>query len=238
MKTVFVTGTDTGVGKTWVSCLIIRHLRSLGLRTGAYKPVCSGASVDSHGKLRWDDVESLSRACGTNPPPDLVCPQRFAAAVAPNVAAGLQGTSVDDRLLSTGIEPWRSQADWLIVEGAGGWYCPLSDARSVADLAMELNGPVVVVAANRLGAISHTRLTVSALKSCGLSVAAIVLNEVHTPDAASQSNADQLRQWIPDVPLLYCAWQSDVLSIHAKPPCELADNGFLSLITTAPNLAH
>ncbi len=238
MKTLFVTGTDTGVGKTWVSCLIIRQLLSLGLRVGAYKPVCSGASVDSHGKLRWDDVESLSRACGTDPPLDLVCPQRFASAVAPNVAARLQGTSVDDRLLSTGIEPWRSQADWLIVEGAGGLNCPLSDARSVADLAMELSGPVVVVAANRLGAISHTRLTVATLKSCGLSVAAIVLNEVPALDAAAQTNADQLRQWIPDVALLHCDWQADALTILAKPRHELTEDGILSLITNSPNSAR
>ena len=230
MKTLFVTGTDTGVGKTWVSCLIIRKLRSHGLRVGAYKPVCSGASADPHGNLQWDDVESLSRACGTNPPLDLVCPQRFVAPVAPNVAARLQGRCVDDRLLSTGIDFWRAQADWLIVEGAGGVYCPLSDARSVVDLAMELNGPVVVVAANKLGVISHTRMTVAALKSCGLSVAAIILNEVHAPnevvpaesstpdDLAAQSNADQLRHWIPDVRLFHCAWQADALTVLANPP--------------------
>jgi len=276
MKTIFVTGTDTGVGKTWVSCLIIRQLRSLGLRVGAYKPVCSGASVDSQGKLRWDDVELLSRACDTDPPLDLVCPQRFAAAVAPNVAARLQGTPVDDRVLSTGIELWRSRADWLIVEGAGGLYCPLSDARSVLDLAMELSGPVVVVAANRLGAISHSRLTVGTLKSCGLSVAALVLNEVHAAQeagpadvftvdrvrtrlksdlhigrqeqseqklavqagAAARTNADQLRQWIPDVSLLHCGWQADALTVIAKPQHELTENEFLSLITNSPNSAH
>ncbi len=237
MQTLFVTGTDTGVGKTWVSCLIIRRLRENGVRVGAYKPVCSGASADSSGRLTWNDVESLRLACGTGPPVELVCPQRFSAPVAPNVAAHLQGTSVDDRLLSTGLDEWRSRADWLVVEGAGGAYCPLSDVRTVLDLAADLNGPVVVVAANRLGVISHTRLTVTALRSAGLSVAAVILNDANAPNdnVAAGTNAEQLMRWLPGVPLYHCAWQAEALAAISKSHDGCLEDLFASMVTRPAN---
>lgn len=217
MKTLFVTGTDTGVGKTWIACLFVRHLLSLGIRTGAYKPVCSGAEVDSAGDMHWTDVDALRNACGTEQPLDLVCPQRFIAPVSPNVAAGLEGRTVNDHLLTAGIEQWRPLADWLVVEGAGGIYCPLSNQSSVMDLARRLSGPVIVVAANRLGVISHARLTIQALRSEGLSDIAVVLNDMMPPetcdtDPSLLTNSQQLRHWIPDLPLFHCAWRGTRLT--------------------------
>jgi dethiobiotin synthetase len=217
MKTLLVTGTDTGVGKTWISSLLIRHFRNHGIRTGAYKPVCSGAETDSFNNCVWSDVEALRAACGTDPPLDRICPQRFQAAVAPNVAATLEGRSVDDRQLTSAIDAWRPFADQLIVEGAGGIFCPLSDESTVMELAQYLNGPVIVVAANRLGVINHTRLTVDVLLSRGVQVTAIVLNETAVDlmtdsDPSKTTNSLQLQKWIPNVPLLHCDFGAATLT--------------------------
>lgn len=217
MKTLLVTGTDTGVGKTWVTSLLIRQFRQRGLSTGAYKPACSGVETNSAGESFWSDVEALRAACGNHPDEDLVCPQRFQAAVAPNVAARLENRSVDDQLLVRGADRWKSHVDWLLIEGAGGVFCPLSDHMTVMDLATTLRTPVIVVAANRLGVINHTRLTVDALISRGLNVRAIVLNEIapeagDMADASIPSNADQLQHWLPNLPMFHCAWRADKLS--------------------------
>jgi dethiobiotin synthetase len=217
MKTLLVTGTDTGVGKTWVTSLLIRQFRQRGFSTGAYKPACSGAETNAAGESFWSDVEALRAACGNHPDEDLVCPQRFQAAVAPNVAAGLENRSVDDQLLVSGADRWKSYVDWLLIEGAGGVFCPLSDHMTVMDLATTLRTPVIVVAANRLGVINHTRLTVDALISRGLNVRAIVLNEIapeagDMADASIPSNADQLQHWLPNLPMFHCAWRADKLS--------------------------
>ncbi len=178
MKTLLVTGTDTNVGKTWVTSLLVREFRRCGINTGAYKPVCSGAEKNSEGDVVWADIEALRSACGTEPEIDLVCPQRFHAAVAPNIAARMENRCVDSQLLSDGAARWSSHVDQLIIEGAGGIFCPLSDQLTVMDIAVELKTPTIVVAANRLGVINHTRLTVEALQTHGVEVVAIVLNEI------------------------------------------------------------
>ena len=124
---------------------------------------------------------------------------------------------MDDQLLINGADRWKSHVDWLLIEGAGGVFCPLSDHMTVMDLATTLKTPVIVVAANRLGVINHTRLTVDALISRGLNVRAIVLNEIapeagDMSDASIPSNADQLQHWLPNLPMFHCAWRADKLS--------------------------
>ena len=218
MQTIFVTGTDTNVGKTFVSCLLIRKLRAAGLSTGAYKPVCSGAEFDAAGRPFWSDLEFLRSAAGAELPLDLICPQRFLAAVAPNVAAEMQGLTVSNDLLLTGFSAWttRVDVDALIVEGAGGVFCPLSDELTVLDLATQIQAPVIVVAVNRLGVISHTRLTVDRLRQSGLDVAAVILNEAQVTDSADLSlttNAWQLSHWIPNVAILHLAFQGNAIRI-------------------------
>lgn len=212
MKTLLVTGTDTGVGKTWVTSLLVREFILCGIKTGAYKPVCSGAELDANGAVVWADIEALRAACGNDPDIDLVCPQRFHAAVAPNIAARMENHCVDSRLLIDGAMRWNSHVDQLVIEGAGGIFCPLSDELTVMDFSAALQAPTVVVAANRLGVINHTRLTVEALQTYGVKVAAIVLNEINPPvqeklDPSVPTNAAQISQWLPNVPLFQCAWQ-------------------------------
>jgi dethiobiotin synthetase len=234
MKTILVTGTDTAVGKTWISSILIRLLNQAGIRTGGYKPVCSGAELSQDGSTFWADVDALRTACPSNPEgevvsEDLVCPQRFQSPVAPNVAARLEGREVEDLLLREGVNAWRGKVKQLVVEGAGGLYCPLSDRTTVLDLAVDLQPTVVVVAANRLGVISHTRLTVETLKRHGLNIAAMVLNEVRPnqsdPDQqlARDSNAAQLMHWLPQTPLFACEWNQHVLTCLSKPGATIVD---------------
>jgi dethiobiotin synthetase len=214
MKTLFVTGTDTSVGKTWISRLVIRELRSHGIRTGAYKPACSGSERHPDGSEFWADVEALYAACDGQFDRSLICPQTFSAPLAPNASALVEGRAVDPELIFSAVELWRTRADYLVIEGAGGLLSPLADSVNSLDLAIALKSPVLIVAANRLGVINHTLLTVWAVVEAGLSVAAVVLNEIEPPgedngDQSRTSNLTQLQRLIPETPFLTCGWRSE-----------------------------
>jgi dethiobiotin synthetase len=185
---LLVTGTDTGVGKTCVASLVARDSRERGLQVGVYKPVCSGAEYGVDGELFWPDVEELSQATDGAYPRDRICPQKFCAPVAPPVAARLEGREVDDALLFDGARWWQERVDLLIVEGVGGLLCPLSNTKTVADLAEQLQLPLLIVVRLGLGSINHTLLTVEVARSRQLPIAGIVLNEVQQPD----KSADEL----------------------------------------------
>ncbi|MEO2033655.1 MAG: dethiobiotin synthase [Planctomycetaceae bacterium] len=214
MKTMFVSGTDTEVGKTWISCQILRKLRKTGHRVGAWKPVCSGA-VERGGRLIWEDVEQLAAAIGGDPRDptliDRVCSQRFTVPMAPNVAARLEGREVSDEMLMSGLDVWRDHADLLLIEGAGGLMSPASDGMLVAELVSRLGSPLLLVAANRLGTIHQTLATLEAAQSRGLIVAAVVLNEVadDVEPILSQANESELRRLIPPTPLFVTARDSE-----------------------------
>lgn len=190
---LFVTGTDTGVGKTVVTALILRQLRRSGVHVGAYKPACSGAISGPAGAPIWEDLEALRAAARFDGPDDWICPQRFVAPVAPPQAARLEQRGVDDRLLRDGAACWAGRADLLVVEGAGGWLSPLSDQSLVADIAAALRYPIVVVARAGLGTINHTLLTIESIRVRGLTVAGVILNEP-TPAAADLSTSENARQ--------------------------------------------
>jgi dethiobiotin synthetase len=200
--TLFVTGTDTGVGKTRTACAILHAARASGLRVGAYKPACSGAERDATRRLCWEDVDALSSASGGEHPSERICPQRFVAPLAPPAAAEAEGRHVDYEITVSGATWWDGQVDLLVVEGAGGWLCPLTESHTMADLAAELGAPVVVVAANRLGTINHTLLTLEAVRQRGLPVAAVVLSDVSPQaDASAATNAEWLMRYA-DIPCL------------------------------------
>lgn len=224
MKRFFVTGTDTGIGKTWISTILIELFQRAGYQTGAYKPVCSGAEFPEAGKPRWADADLLQAAANKSLNLDgeslseLTCPQRFIAPLAPPEAARLEGKSVNRGLLRSGLHAWLGQAQIVVVEGAGGFLSPLSDQDTLADLASEFQAPVIVVAGNRLGVINHTLLTVEAIRQRGLKIAAIVLNDITPVDEASEllepidlsvkSNLQMLQHWLPETPLFQCRWRS------------------------------
>jgi len=169
---LFVTGTDTGVGKTEVSVAIIAALRHSGARVGVYKPVASGVSGDPS-----DDAVRLWRAAGCPLTLAAVCPQSFTAPLAPSHAARLEGRSVDESLLRHGLDRWNEGSDLVVVEGAGGLLSPLGDTTLGADLAAEFALPLVIVDAARLGAIGRSLAAVEVARARGLPIAAVVLSQ-------------------------------------------------------------
>jgi dethiobiotin synthetase len=201
---LFITGTGTGVGKTYVSALIALALRNAGKLVGVYKPVASGCEL--HGdRVVSPDAVALWEAAGRPGSLDRVCPQRFIAPIAPHLAAHRDGRRVDPRLLRDGIKFWRDTGEVVLVEGAGGLMSPLSDDDYNADLAAEFGYPLVVVSENSLGTINATLQTLITARTygAGLHVAGVVLNSPRAvaDDLSTESNADELARRC-GVPLL------------------------------------
>lgn len=192
---LFITGTDTGVGKTYVGALIARALRRSGHRVGVYKPVASGCRRKGK-KLISDDAVALWEAAGRPGTLARVCPQCFEAPLAPHLAARVQGCELDVRLLRRGLEYWQHRAEIILVEGVGGLMSPLGDDEYVADLAYDFGFPLIVVARNALGTINQTLQTLIAAAAFrdGLPVAGIVLNHPRRPrsDASLATNRQEL----------------------------------------------
>lgn len=192
---LFITGTDTGVGKTYVTVLIARSLIKLGKSVGVYKPVASGCEKVGD-RLISEDAQRLHAAVGGQVSIDCVCPQRFAAPLAAHLAARAEGRTVDADLLRSGISYWKDRCDLVLVEGAGGLMSPCSEEDYVADLAHDLGYPLIVVAANVLGVINQTLqtlITASTFRD-GLDVRGIVLNEPCPPDSAADASIDSNRE--------------------------------------------
>jgi dethiobiotin synthetase len=209
---LFITGTDTEIGKTYVAALIARWLVAAGHRVGVYKPAASGC-VRRGGELVSDDAMALWQAAGSPGTLAEVCPQVFAAAKAPHLAAAAEGKRLDPLLLRRGLEAWRERSDVVLVEGAGGLMSPLGEDEYVADLAYDFGFPLVVVAHNRLGAINHVlqTLVTAATFRDGLPVAGIVLNQA-APDGDAELRAENAREIgrraVPPL-LAQVAWQAD-----------------------------
>jgi dethiobiotin synthetase len=192
---LFVTGTDTEVGKTWVATMIVKCLARAGHRVGVYKPVASDCISDGQ-NLVAEDALALWEAAGRPLSLDAVCPQKFEAPLAPHLAARQQGREIDAALLRTGIEAWADECDVIVVEGAGGLMSPVSDDEFVADIASDLGYPLVVVAPNVLGVINQslqTLITAACFRD-GLPVAGLVLNDTQIldGDVSIDSNLDEI----------------------------------------------
>ncbi len=185
----FVTGTDTGVGKTVVSCALVRGLRERGLDVGAMKPIETG--VGPEGPL---DALALQAAAGGEDALEDVCPQRFALPAAPTVAARAEGRGVELWAIQRAYERLRARHECVIAEGAGGLLVPATEELSMADLARELDLPLIVVARASLGTINHTLLTLEAAVERGLAVAGVVISHADGPlSDADASNLGALR---------------------------------------------
>jgi dethiobiotin synthetase len=190
---LFIIGTDTEVGKTYVGCQIARMLVRRGIRVGVYKPVLSGLDLATQ-----SDAELLKRAAGLDCPEQVICPQQFQASVAPPLAARLEGKRVDDELLVLGANWWLGKCDLLLVEGAGGGLSPISDRQTVLDLAIQFGYPLLIVAADRLGAVNHTLLTLEAAEKRRLTVAGVVLNPMsNIPRLPDPGNLELIRRFAP-----------------------------------------
>lgn len=188
----FITGTDTGVGKTYATRLILQSLREEGIDAVGYKPICCGDR---------DDAAQLAEISG-GLPIDEVNPVYLHSALAPYVAAMLENQPVNPAELTAGYHQLANKHAKVVVEGAGGWEVPIAPGYRISDLAVELGLPVVVVAANKLGALNHIILTVEAIKARGLTCAGIVLNQLEDEmDTAMITNKGVVED-LTGVPLL------------------------------------
>jgi len=189
---LFVTGTDTGVGKTVVACALARGLRERGLAVGVMKPVETG--VGAQGPL---DARDLQAAAGCTDPIAEICPVALPLAAAPLVAAAEAGIRIELPQLRERFSALAARHPFMIVEGAGGLLVPLTPRATMADLAAELGLPLLVVARGRLGTINHTRLTLEAAHTRGLALAGVVICHSDGPlSAADSANLAALRAWL------------------------------------------
>jgi len=179
IKGIFVTGTDTGVGKTFVSAGIARALRVRGIGVGVMKPAETGCRSRG-GKLIPADAIALMRSAEAADPLDLVNPYRFLPPLAPMVAAQQEGRTIETRKIKEAFRLLKKKHEFLIVEGAGGIMVPLTSRTSYLDLAAELRLPVLIIARPGLGTINHTLLTIMALHARRVPIAGTVFN--HSTD--------------------------------------------------------
>jgi dethiobiotin synthetase len=195
-----VTGTDTGVGKTVVACALVAALGARGWRVAAMKPVETG--VERPGPDT--DAARLRHAAGDRDALDEVCPLTFAEPLAPWVAAERSGRTVDVARLDAAYARLSSARDAIVVEGAGGLLVPFDRALTFADLATRWGLALVVVAANRLGVINHTLLTVREAQRAGLDVRVVVLNDVAEGDGpAERTNEKALTALLSPIPIIH-----------------------------------
>jgi dethiobiotin synthetase len=184
----FITGTDTGVGKTYITKLLVESLRAEGKYAVGFKPISCGDR---------EDAVILAAASG-NLSLDEVNPLHFSSAVAPHVAALLENKTIDPAQILASYQAISEIYDPVIVEGAGGWEVPITESYFISDLAKDLNLPVILVAANRLGALNHILLTLAAIQAKGLKCAGIILNqledEMDTPMITNKGIIESLTQ--------------------------------------------
>lgn len=225
---IFVTGTDTEIGKTHVSCALLAAARARGRRVGAMKPIAAGADPTPDG-LRNDDALALiaaARGTALDVPVsaadyDAVNPYCFAPPVSPHIAAAEVGVQPDltriavmARTRLTGHPP---ENDWLVVEGAGGWLAPLDGRASIADLAVAVGLPVLIVVGLRLGCLNHAELTAREIRRSGLPLIGWVANAVDPQMARREENVRMLTDRFGEPPLARFGF--------ADPPSVLAAAG-------------
>ena len=207
MRGVFVTGTDTGVGKTVVGCALLGVLAERGLHLAVRKPVESGCEARGDG-LHPADGDALRQAAGAREPLDAVTPLRLRHALSPERAAALEGVTLDRARLLAACEGVDT-ADFVLVEGAGGFLSPLAADALNADLAAALGLPLLVVVADRLGCINHALLTIEAIERRGLTVAAVVVNAADAEVDADMTNRDDLARRLPHPVLAFGHGEDD-----------------------------
>lgn len=208
----FITGTDTGVGKTFVACALLRAFAAQGYRVVGMKPVAAGCRSE-HGKLVSEDVEQLLAAGNLEWSAQAVNPYAFESAIAPHIAADEVGVEIEIPHIVDGYQRLQQSADIVVVEGVGGFCVPLNDLEDTSDLAIALNLPVILVVGLQLGCLNHAILTAQAIRQRGLKLVGWVANYVHGDMAACEQNIAALQQRL-DAPLV------GVLPHGVKDACE------------------
>lgn len=190
---LFVTGTDTGVGKTFIACALIHAIAGTGKRVVGMKPVAAGAQADGQ-ILRNEDVERLMAAGNVVAPRSLVNPYCFAPAIAPHLAARASGVEIDLDVIARAYDELAARSDIVVVEGVGGFCVPLNRSADSADLAQCLGLPVIVVVGMRLGCLNHALLTAQAIRARGLRLAGWIANHIDPAMTCAHDNVVALAE--------------------------------------------
>lgn len=191
----FVTGTDTGVGKTLISSALVHHYALKGYRSAGMKPVAAGC-IQAEGRWLSEDVAMLCAASNVELPLAIVNPYAFEPPIAPHVAAEMAGTVIEMPILLDVYRKAKELTDVLIVEGVGGFRVPLNDRQDTADLTVQLGLPVILVVGMRLGCLNHALLTMECIFARGLRVAGWVANTIDPHMPAFKENLDALEKRI------------------------------------------
>lgn len=201
----FLTGTDTEIGKTHIACALLECARQQGLRTAGLKPIAAGVEADGEN----DDVRRIRAASSVALPARVCNPYCFTPPIAPHIAAAQSGIDIDFAKIAATVQAARQVADWVVVEGAGGFCIPLGVGKTSADLAQTLNLPVILVIGLRLGCLNHTLLCAEAIARRGLLLAGWVGNHLAAPLLHAEENMATLRAHLPAPCLGEVPWQAD-----------------------------
>lgn len=214
-KGFFVTGTDTGIGKTTVSCALLHAFAAQGKKVVGMKPIAAGSENG-----QWSDVEQLFAAGNVDVPHQKINPYAFDPPIAPHIAAQQVGMEIDFSVIHRAYQELSAAADIVIVEGAGGFLVPINRHQTGTDLAQTLNLPVILVVGIRLGCLSHALLTAQAIKAAGLPLAGWVANCIDPQMLVLAENIATLEQRL-DGPLLGVVPFD--LEMHAQESAKLLD---------------
>jgi dethiobiotin synthetase len=194
---IFITGTDTDVGKTFVSCLLLKAFNDLNLKTFGIKPIASGCTPDNAGKLINQDAVLLQQCASIKKNYDLVNPIAFQKPIAPHIAANALHISLTKTSVCKAIvRSLQNDADIHLIEGVGGWSVPLNHEELFSDVVIELNIPIILVVGIKLGCLNHAILTYQAILAIGGTLLGWVANCI-TPNALCiDENIESLKNWI------------------------------------------
>lgn len=204
----FLTGTDTEVGKTVASSALLQAANRAGWRTAGYKPVASGSEITPDG-IRNSDALALQRNSSVALRYEEVNPLVFIEPTSPHIVSADTGQPIEFTRLSAGLQALREKADWVLVEGAGGWYTPLSEQQTYADWVRQEQLPVILVVGIKLGCINHALLSAEAIMNAGLPLAGWIANDIQPPGRRHQEYLATLQQRLPAPLLGEIPWLED-----------------------------
>ncbi|MDH5444359.1 MAG: dethiobiotin synthase [Gammaproteobacteria bacterium] len=208
MKGLFITGTDTGIGKTWFTVACIRALQESGLKVAAMKPIASGADMID-GQLRNDDAQQIQQALNYPVKYEEINPYCFSPPVSPHIAAEEAGVDIDLNKIQKLLIDLNTNADFSLVEAVGGWLAPLSEQLTVADLATKLDLPVLMVVGVRLGCLNHAMLTLESIHKSGVVFAGWVANMLEPDLPEMDKQLDYLTRHLEMPPLVQMGWATE-----------------------------
>lgn len=194
----FVTGTDTEIGKTTTTAQLVKNIAEKGKSVYAIKPVTAGMETDDNGQTYSDDARRINQFANVKPPLSAIAPIQLATPCSPHIAAQLDNMTLTNTQLVDTIHKSIAAypADVILVEGAGGWFTPINEQETLADVAAALKYPVIMVVGIKLGSLNHAMLTLQAIWQAGLKVALVIFNQLQTDTPFVDAQIDWLSQQI------------------------------------------